>query len=205
MAGARTRSIWAGIVAVPVALFLSAGVAHAGRAYIRAGNTLAGHVLTDKAGYVLMMFPREEHSLKLCIRIPSCMSDWPPVTTTGPPIAGPGIDRLPARRGALQREAARRHLCRLAAAHLQVRLQRAELRHEHWHQPVRRSVGRARSGRRVYQLIGWLDGEPGPHTEPHDSQKQAEPTSGRTCSATSLARASIGPEIGPELRKYELT
>jgi predicted lipoprotein with Yx(FWY)xxD motif len=92
MAGARTRSIWAGIVAVPVALFLSAGVAHAGRAYIRAGNTLGGRVLTDRAGYVLMMFPREEHSLKLCIRIPSCMSDWPPVTTTGPPIAGPGID-----------------------------------------------------------------------------------------------------------------
>jgi predicted lipoprotein with Yx(FWY)xxD motif len=77
---------------VPVALFLSAGVAHAQRAYIRADNTLGGRVLTDRAGYVLMMFPREEHSLKLCIRIPSCMSDWPPVTTTGPPIAGPGID-----------------------------------------------------------------------------------------------------------------
>jgi predicted lipoprotein with Yx(FWY)xxD motif len=92
MAGARTRSIWAGIVAAPVALFLFVGVAQAGRAQIRLGNTLAGQVLTDRAGYVLMMFPREENSLKLCIRIPSCMSDWPPVTTTGHPVAGPGVD-----------------------------------------------------------------------------------------------------------------
>ena len=92
MAGARTRSIWAGIVAAPVALSLFVGVAQAGRAQIRISNTLAGQVLTDKAGYVLMMFPREENSLKLCIRIPSCMSDWPPVTTTGRPVAGPGLD-----------------------------------------------------------------------------------------------------------------
>jgi hypothetical protein len=92
MARARIRSSWAGFLAVPVALLMSAGVAQAGRAYIRASHTLAGQVLTDRAGYVLMMFPREENSLKLCIRIPSCMSDWPPVTTTGPPIAGPGID-----------------------------------------------------------------------------------------------------------------
>jgi predicted lipoprotein with Yx(FWY)xxD motif len=92
MAIARTRSIWAGIVAAPVALFLFAGVAQAGRAQIRLGNTLGGQVLTDRAGYVLMMFPREENSLKLCISIPSCMSDWPPVTTTGRPVAGPGVD-----------------------------------------------------------------------------------------------------------------
>jgi hypothetical protein len=92
MAGARTRSIWTRIVAAQLALFLSAGVAQAGTAHIRIVNTLAGQLLTDRAGYVLMMFPREENSLKLCIRIPSCMSDWPPVTTTGPPVAGPGVD-----------------------------------------------------------------------------------------------------------------
>lgn len=87
------RSIWAGIVAALVALLLPAAAAGAGRAHIRIGNTLVGQVLTNGAGYVLLMFPREENSLTVCIRIKSCMSDWPPVTTTGPPIAGRGVDR----------------------------------------------------------------------------------------------------------------
>jgi predicted lipoprotein with Yx(FWY)xxD motif len=92
MAGGRTKSVWAGIVAGLVALLLPAGAAHAGNAHIKIGNTLAGQVLTNGAGYVLMMFPREENSLALCIRIKPCMSDWPPVTTTGRPVAGPGVD-----------------------------------------------------------------------------------------------------------------
>ena len=92
MAGAWIRSIWAGIVAVPVALLLSGGVAQAGTAHIEIGNTLAGQVLTDRAGYVLMMFPREGNSLSLCVKAPSCISDWPPVTTVSRPVAGPGVD-----------------------------------------------------------------------------------------------------------------
>jgi predicted lipoprotein with Yx(FWY)xxD motif len=92
MAGGRTKRIWTGIVAALVALLLPAGVAAAGVAHIKISNTLAGAVLTNRAGYVLMMFPREENSLALCIRIKSCMSDWPPVTTTGRPVAGPGVD-----------------------------------------------------------------------------------------------------------------
>jgi len=92
MAGGRTKSIWAGVVAALVTLLVPAGVAEAGRAHIRLGNTPVGQVLTNGAGYVLMMFPREENSLTLCIRIRSCITDWPPVTTTGPPVAGPGVD-----------------------------------------------------------------------------------------------------------------
>jgi hypothetical protein len=92
MAGGRTKRIWTGIVAALVALLLPAGVAEAGVAHIKISNTLAGAVLTNRAGYVLMMFPREENSLALCIRIKSCMSDWPPVTTTGRPVTGPGVD-----------------------------------------------------------------------------------------------------------------
>ena len=153
MAGARTRSIWAGIVAAPLALLLSPGVALAGRAHIRIGNTLAGRVLTDRAGYVLMMFPREENSLKLCIRIPSCVSDWPPVTTTGPPVAGPGVDMQPARNGAL----AQGKLLAVTYAGWPLHTYRfaysaAELRHEHWHHAVRRTMGCARPGRRVHHL-----------------------------------------------------
>jgi hypothetical protein len=92
MAGGRTKSIWAGIAAALVALILPAAPAQAGTAHIRISNTPAGQVLTNGAGYVLMMFPREENSLKLCIHIRSCMTDWPPVTTTSRPLAGPGVD-----------------------------------------------------------------------------------------------------------------
>jgi hypothetical protein len=93
MAGGRTKSIWAGIAAVLAVVLLSSGVAQAGeRTRIELRNTLAGQVLTNAAGYVLLMFPREENSLTLCIRIKSCMTDWPPVTTTGLPIAGRGVD-----------------------------------------------------------------------------------------------------------------
>jgi predicted lipoprotein with Yx(FWY)xxD motif len=92
MARGRSRSIRAGTAAALAALVLPAGVAQARVAHIRIRNTSAGQVLTNGAGYVLMMFPREENSLKLCIGIRQCMSDWPPVTTTGRPVAGPGVD-----------------------------------------------------------------------------------------------------------------
>jgi predicted lipoprotein with Yx(FWY)xxD motif len=82
----------ASVVAALLALLLWAGAADAGVAHIKLSNTLAGQVLTNARGYVLMMFPREENSLRLCERIRSCMTDWPPVTTTGRVVAGPGVD-----------------------------------------------------------------------------------------------------------------
>ena|SRR5579875_296870 len=74
------------------ALLVAPAQALAWTAHVRASNTLAGTVLTNGAGYVLLMFPKEGHRLARCIRIRSCMTDWPPVTTTGRPVAGPGID-----------------------------------------------------------------------------------------------------------------
>ena len=78
-------------------MFLLAGIAeagtpHPGTAHVRLGNTPVGQVLTDARGFVLFIFPREENSLAICIRITDCMTDWPPVTTTRPPVAGPGVD-----------------------------------------------------------------------------------------------------------------
>lgn len=92
MVGGRSKSIYPGVAAVLAALLLTAGAAEASTAHIRISSTLAGRVLTNSAGYVLLMFPREQNSLRLCVRIPSCIRDWPPVTTTTAPVAGPGID-----------------------------------------------------------------------------------------------------------------
>ena len=91
------RSIRAAIVAalltsLALAVTAPATLAQAAGTRIELGNTPAGQVLTNRAGYVLLMFPREENSLKVCMRIRACMADWPPVLTAGAPVAGRGVD-----------------------------------------------------------------------------------------------------------------
>lgn len=68
------------------------GVAQAGVAKIKVSNTLAGPVITNARGYVLLMFSKERHSIARCEKIKTCMADWPAVTTTGKPVAGAGLD-----------------------------------------------------------------------------------------------------------------
>lgn len=59
---------------------------------VKVSNTLAGSVLTNSRGYVLMMFPKGGHKLTLCLETKACVVDWPPVTTVRKPVAGPGLD-----------------------------------------------------------------------------------------------------------------
>ncbi len=92
MYGGRTKRTCAAALAVACATLLCAAGADAGVAEVRASNTLAGTVLTNGGGYALMIFPREGHSLARCISSKPCMSDWPPLTTTGRPRAGSGVD-----------------------------------------------------------------------------------------------------------------
>lgn len=92
MTGGWSKRTWAAILAAACLSLVVPAAAQAGTARIKASDTLAGTVITNGAGYVLLMFPKEGHQLTLCIRIKSCMTDWPPVTTTGRPVAGPGIN-----------------------------------------------------------------------------------------------------------------
>jgi predicted lipoprotein with Yx(FWY)xxD motif len=64
----------------------------AGAATVKVSDTLAGSVITNARGYVLMTFPKGGHKLTLCLQIKACLADWPPVTTTGKPVAGPGLN-----------------------------------------------------------------------------------------------------------------
>lgn len=68
-----------------------AGVRAKGRAYVRVGNTLAGPLLVNSRGYVLFTFARNHRKQNRCVKIKGCVTDWPPVTTVGKPIAGPGV------------------------------------------------------------------------------------------------------------------
>jgi predicted lipoprotein with Yx(FWY)xxD motif len=85
-----------GLLSAVVAAQSSASVRPQARAAaatkIKISNTLSGDVLTNARGYVLFMFPKEGNSLTYCMKKKSCMTDWPPVTTTGRPKAGPGVD-----------------------------------------------------------------------------------------------------------------
>jgi predicted lipoprotein with Yx(FWY)xxD motif len=60
------------------------------RTYVAIGNTLAGPLVVDNRGYVL--FTKERRRQDRCAKIKGCVIDWPPVTTIGKPIAGPGIN-----------------------------------------------------------------------------------------------------------------
>jgi predicted lipoprotein with Yx(FWY)xxD motif len=62
------------------------------RAYIAIGNTLAGPLVVNNRGYVLFTFTKNRRKQNRCMKIKGCMIDWPPVTTIGKPIAGPGIN-----------------------------------------------------------------------------------------------------------------
>lgn len=63
-----------------------------GRTYVAIGNTLAGPLIVNNRGYVLFTFTKNRRKQNRCVKIKGCMEDWPPVTTIGKPIAGPGIN-----------------------------------------------------------------------------------------------------------------
>lgn len=62
------------------------------RAYVAIGNTLAGPLVVNNRGYVLFTFTKNRRKQNRCVKIKGCVIDWPPVTTIGKPIAGPGIN-----------------------------------------------------------------------------------------------------------------
>jgi predicted lipoprotein with Yx(FWY)xxD motif len=78
------------IASLPTAL---AG-AHGGGAKIELHNTKLGKILVNSRGYTLYAFTADKTNKDRCASISSqCLVAWPPVTTTGAPIAGPGVKR----------------------------------------------------------------------------------------------------------------
>jgi predicted lipoprotein with Yx(FWY)xxD motif len=95
---AKAASVASAMVAVVLTVAVggvgvaTAGVATAGVAKVRVSDTLSGSVVTNARGFVLFTFPRGGHRLTRCLRTKTCIVDWPPVTTTGRPVAGPGLN-----------------------------------------------------------------------------------------------------------------
>jgi len=61
-----------------------------GPATIQIGSTSLGMVLTDAQGRTLYMFVPDKGGASTCYN--QCATAWPPVLTTGTPMAGTGVD-----------------------------------------------------------------------------------------------------------------
>lgn len=65
---------------------------HAGPAKINLENTKKfGKILDDSRGWTIYAFTRDKKNKDNCQNISGCIQSWPPVVTTGKPVAGKGV------------------------------------------------------------------------------------------------------------------
>jgi predicted lipoprotein with Yx(FWY)xxD motif len=78
-----------------IAALASATVAVAAghRAKLKLGNTSLGKIIVNGRGFTIFMFTRDRKRRDNCVKVPECTSVWPPVTTSGRPVLGPGLKR----------------------------------------------------------------------------------------------------------------
>lgn len=85
---ATTLSL-AAIASLPATL----AMAHSGPAKLYLHNTKLGKILVNSRGYTLYAFSIDKPNRDVCVKIPLCLKAWPAVTTTGTPVAGPGLNQ----------------------------------------------------------------------------------------------------------------
>ena len=83
-----------GLVAAVTAAALAASLAPAGGAasggsLVKAARSPFGRVLVDSRGITLYDFPRDRGIVSSCYG--ACAALWPPLLTSGKPVAGPGV------------------------------------------------------------------------------------------------------------------
>ena len=66
--------------------------AHDSRAAkIQLRHTEIGKVLVDSSGFTLYRFSKDPRNSDTCVKISGCTNLWPPLTSRGRPVAGPGV------------------------------------------------------------------------------------------------------------------
>jgi len=67
-------------------------VAHTSRvAKVSLRKTMLGRILVNNAGHTLYLFTRDHPFKNSCMAIRECSDTWPPLKTTGRPLAGSGV------------------------------------------------------------------------------------------------------------------
>ncbi len=66
--------------------------AHAARAAkVTLRHTRLGNILAASSGFTLYEFTHDRGPHNSCVTIHECSGTWPPYTTSGRPVAGPGV------------------------------------------------------------------------------------------------------------------
>jgi predicted lipoprotein with Yx(FWY)xxD motif len=94
----RTRLVLAPAL-VALALTTGAGVAGARSAPATAARaakvqlrqTSIGKILVNASGFTLYRFTRDKRGKDSCLTVPGCAETWPPLLTSGRPLAGAGV------------------------------------------------------------------------------------------------------------------
>jgi predicted lipoprotein with Yx(FWY)xxD motif len=83
----------AGLLVLPLLSLAEAGPAGArsGRAKVELRQTRLGKILVNGRGFTIYAFTRDRRNRDNCASSHVCITVWPPVTTVGAPIAGPGV------------------------------------------------------------------------------------------------------------------
>ena len=61
-----------------------------GGAKVGLRRTADGMILVNSSGFTLYAFTRDAKNVDNCMKDAQCIKFWPPLTTTGKPVAGPG-------------------------------------------------------------------------------------------------------------------
>ena len=81
-------------IAVLASLAPALAGAKGGGTKIYLHSTKLGKILVNSRGYTLYAFTADKLNKDRCVSInPQCLVAWPPVTTSGGPIAGPGVKK----------------------------------------------------------------------------------------------------------------
>jgi predicted lipoprotein with Yx(FWY)xxD motif len=94
----RAPLLLAGLIVAATSTAAVASVAggaarsHGGRAAkVQLRHTGVGKVLVDSSGFTLYRFSKDPRNGDTCVKIGECTNLWPPLTSGGRPIAGPGV------------------------------------------------------------------------------------------------------------------
>jgi predicted lipoprotein with Yx(FWY)xxD motif len=60
-------------------------------AKIQLRRTGVGKVLVDSSGFTLYRFSKDPRNSDTCVKISGCTNLWPPLMSSGRPVAGPGV------------------------------------------------------------------------------------------------------------------
>lgn len=65
----------------------------ASTATVRLIKTSKGKILANRKGFTLYLFTADRRKVDRCVKKPGCAAVWPPLTVSGRPTAGRGVNR----------------------------------------------------------------------------------------------------------------